>query len=86
MLTRVLASPMTAPNGKVVIKNYKGFDVVQVSDKPGAYILFDCKYNSFGKKNYQDMKDAKQAADDMYADRLQVAGFKMLARVLGLIR
>jgi hypothetical protein len=76
-LTKVLAE---AKN--VVLRNYKGFDVIEVSKDPGAYILFDHKYNSWGKKNYSGIEDAKQAADDMYADRLQMAGYKTIAKIV----
>ena len=70
-----------APDAKdVALKNYKGFDVVV--KEPGQYMLFDCKYNSYSKKAYPDLQDAKKAADELFVKRIQTAGYTALAKVL----
>jgi hypothetical protein len=70
---------------KTALKKYKGFDILQVSGKPGeepTYMLFDIKYNSKGRQEFHDIEDAKKAADKLFQQRIQHAGYKAIAALL----
>lgn len=66
----------------VVLKNYKGFDVVQRGE--GDYHLYDRKNNSLEKKIYLGLDSAKKAADVKFDKwRTQMAAsYPLLALVL----